>query len=235
VPDVLRARAIESGYGRVQVLWGVDLDVRERETVVLLGANGAGKTTFLKTVLGLLPAWRGSLDLAGEDVTALRTDKRVRRGIVYMSETCGFAGLTVEENLLIGGHFLARREARARADAAYALFPALATRRRALAASLSGGERKMLGIGKVYVASPRIAVLDEPSAGLSPRFVKEVIRVLAQLRTSGLSLLVAEQNVKFLDLADRVYTLDGGRVRFTGTVAEMRENDAVRKAYFGLK
>src|SRR5690242_10670517 len=116
--DVLRARGVETGYGRVQVLWGVDLDVRERETVVVLGANGAGKTTFLKTVLGLLPAWRGSLDLAGENVTALRTDKRVRRGIVYMSETCGFAGLTVEENLLIGGHFLSRQEARTRADAA---------------------------------------------------------------------------------------------------------------------
>ncbi len=232
---LLAAAGLEAGYGRVQVLWGVDLDVRERETVVLLGANGAGKTTLLKALLGLVRAWAGTVRFAGEDVTHLRADRRVRRGVVYMSETSGFPGLTVEENLRIGAHFLPRAEARSRAEGLYATFPALAQRRRALASSLSGGQRKMLGIAKALAGRPRLLVMDEPSAGLSPLLVREVLRVLGEFRRQGLSLLVAEQNVAFLELADRVYTVDAGRIGFTGTVAAMRENDAVRRAYFGLR
>jgi branched-chain amino acid transport system ATP-binding protein len=232
---ILEARGIETGYGRVQVLWGVALDVLEHETVVLLGANGAGKTTLLKTLLGLLPAWRGSVHFQGADITRMRTDHRVRRGIVYMSEMAVFSGMTVDENIRIGGQFLGDAALKARAAELYAVFPALAERRRALASSLSGGQRKMLGIAKALAGNPRLLVMDEPSSGLSPLFVKEVIRVLAEFRNHGLSLLVAEQNVKFLEIADRVYTLDGGRVGFTGTVAAMHENDALRRAYFGLK
>lgn len=232
---LLDATGLEAGYGRVQVLWGADIAVKERETVVLLGANGAGKTTLLKTLLGLITAWRGQIRFAGEDVTRLRTDHRVRRGIVYMSETAVFPGLTVDENIRIGAQFLPRRELRARAQELYAVFPALAEKRSVLASSLSGGQRKMLGVAKALAGNPRLVVMDEPSAGLSPLFVKEVIRVLGQFRGHGLSLLIAEQNIKFLELADRVYTLDGGRIGFTGTVAAMHENDALRRAYFGLK
>jgi branched-chain amino acid transport system ATP-binding protein len=232
---VLEAQALETGYGRVQVLWGVDLQVQEHETVVLLGANGAGKTTLLKTLLGLLPAWRGTIRFRAEDITRLRTDHRVRRGMVYMSEMAVFPGMTVDENICIGGQFLDDAALRTRAAELYAVFPALAERRRALASSLSGGQRKMLGIAKALAGNPRLLVMDEPSSGLSPLFVKEVIRVLAEFRNHGLSLLVAEQNVKFLEIADRVYTLDGGRISFTGSVAAMHENDALRRAYFGLK
>ena len=117
----------------------------------------------------------------------------------------------------------------------YTIFPDLAGRRATLAGALSGGQRKMVGIAKALASSPRLLVMDEPSAGLSPLFVKEVIHVLAGFREQGLSLLIAEQNVKFLDLADRVYTLDGGRIGFTGTVPEIQENDALRRAYFGLR
>jgi branched-chain amino acid transport system ATP-binding protein len=232
---ILEAQGIETGYGRVQVLWGVEIKVREHETVVLLGANGAGKTTLLKTLLGLLPAWRGSIRFQGDEITRLRTDHRVRRGIVYMSEMAVFAGMTIDENIRIGGQFLGEAALRARAAELYAVFPALAERKRALASSLSGGQRKMLGIAKALAGNPRLLVMDEPSSGLSPLFVKEVIRVLAEFRNHGLSLLVAEQNVKFLEIADRVYTLEGGRIGFTGSVAAMRENDALRRAYFGLK
>jgi branched-chain amino acid transport system ATP-binding protein len=232
---MLEAQALEAGYGRVQVLWGVDLLVQEHETVVLLGANGAGKTTLLKTLLGLLPAWRGTIRFRAQDITRLRTDHRVRRGMVYMSEMAVFPGMTVDENIRIGGQFLDDAALRTRAAELYAVFPALAERRRALASSLSGGQRKMLGIAKALAGNPRLLVMDEPSSGLSPLFVKEVIRVLADFRNHGLSLLVAEQNVKFLEIADRVYTLDGGRVGFTGSVAAMHENDALRRAYFGLK
>jgi branched-chain amino acid transport system ATP-binding protein len=233
--ELLKAEAIEAGYGRVQVLWGAGLAVRERETVVLLGANGAGKTTLLKVLMGLVPTWRGEVRFAGQDITHLRTDRRVRAGIVYMSETGCFPGLTVEENLRIGGQFVPAAALRKRLEELLAVFPAIAERRRALASSLSGGQRKMLGIAKALAGDPKLLVMDEPSAGLSPLFVKEVIKVLGQFRGSGLSLLIAEQNVKFLELADRVYTLDGGRIGFEGTVEALHENDALQRAYFGLK
>jgi branched-chain amino acid transport system ATP-binding protein len=234
-PPLLEVTGIAAGYRRMQVLWGVDLVVGEHESVVLLGANGAGKTTLLKALIGLIDVWAGRIDFAGDNITRLRADQRVRRGIVYMSETSGFPGLTIEENVLIGAQFLPKQQVRARIAELYAVFPALAQRRRALASSLSGGQRKMLGIAKALAGNPRLLVMDEPSAGLSPLFVKEVIGVLAPFREKQLALLIAEQNVKFLELADRVYTLDNGRIGFSGTVAAMHENDALRRAYFGLK
>jgi branched-chain amino acid transport system ATP-binding protein len=234
-PELLRVSALEAGYGQVQVLWGVELAVHENESVVLLGANGAGKTTLLKTLMGLVTAWRGQVRLADHDVTALRTDRRVERGIAYMSENAGFPGLTIDENIRVGAHFLPARAIGPRIDELYEVFPDLARRRRALASSLSGGQRKMLGVAKALAGNPRLLVMDEPSAGLSPLFVKEVIRVLGRFRGRGLAFLIAEQNVKFLELADRVYTLDGGRIGFAGTVAAMHRDDALRRAYFGLK
>ncbi|MGC1358721.1 MAG: ABC transporter ATP-binding protein [Xanthobacteraceae bacterium] len=234
-PQLLAVAGITAGYRRMQVLWGVDLHIYEKETVVLLGANGAGKTTLLKTIMSLVEPWDGRIEFAGEDITRLRTDQRVRRGIVFMSETSGFPGLSIEENILIGAQFIPKAQARGRMAELFAIFPALAERRRALAASLSGGQRKMLGVAKALAGNPRLVVMDEPSSGLSPRYVKEVIGVLAQFRSRQMALLIAEQNVKFLALADRVYTLDNGRVGFSGTVAAMQENDALRRAYFGLK
>ena len=231
---LLQAEGIETGYGKVQVLWGAGVDVRARESVVLLGANGAGKTTLLKVLVGLLPSWRGTVRLGGEDVTALRTDRRVRRGLAYMSELGVFAGLTIDENLRIGGQFVDRAALRTRIEELYAVFPDLAERKRASAGSLSGGQRKMLGIAKALAAGPRVLVMDEPSAGLSPLFVQQVIGVLGRFRAQGLAMLIAEQNVAFLDLADRVFTLEGGRIRFEGTVAQLHADDALHRAYFGL-
>ena len=232
---LLEVKGLTAGYGQIQVLWGVDLSVRQNESIVLLGANGAGKTTLLKTLMGLIEARAGHIRFDGADITQLRTDRRVRRGIVYMSDTSGFPDLTVEENLAVGAQLLPRSELQQVTNEVYAIFPILAERRRALAGSLSGGQRKMLGVAKALAAKPRLLVLDEPSSGLSPLFVKEVVRTLAQLREKHLALLVAEQNVRFLNLADQVYTLDNGRIGFTGTVAMMHENDALRRAYFGLK
>ncbi|HET6307951.1 MAG TPA: ABC transporter ATP-binding protein [Rhodopila sp.] len=233
-PQILRATSIEAGYGRVQVLWGAGIDVREQESVVLLGANGAGKTTLLKVIVGLLPAWKGTINLDPNDVTHWRTDKRVRAGLAYMSEIGVFPGLTIEENLRVGGQFINKPTLKRRIDELYTYFPDLVARRGALAGSLSGGQRKMLGIAKALAASPRLLVMDEPSAGLSPLFVTQVIDVLARFRAAGLAMLIAEQNIAFLDLADRVFTLDGGRIRFEGSVAQLEEDDALHKAYFGL-
>jgi branched-chain amino acid transport system ATP-binding protein len=231
---LLSASAIESGYGKVQVLWGASLEVRERESVVLLGANGAGKTTLLKVLLGLMPAWRGRVLFAGDDITRLRTDLRVRHGVAYMSEVGVFTGLSIDENIQIGGQFAEKGSLRARAEELYGIFPDLAGRRSALAGSLSGGQRKMLGIAKALAGGPRLLVMDEPSAGLSPLFVSQVLAVLGRFRNTGLSLLIAEQNVAFLDLADRVFTLERGRVGFEGTVEALHANDALHRAYFGL-
>jgi branched-chain amino acid transport system ATP-binding protein len=238
--DLLHAGAIEAGYGKVQVLWGAGVSVRPAESVVLLGANGAGKTTLLKVLVGLMPAWRGAVRLGGADITALRTDRRVRLGLSYMSELGVFPGLSIEENLRIGGQFVERVALRARIEELFGVFPDLAARKRALAGSLSGGQRKMLGIAKALAAGPKLLVMDEPSAGLSPLFVQQVIAVLAKFRAgaagggTGLAMLIAEQNVAFLDLADRVYTLEGGRIRFEGTVAQLHADDALHRAYFGL-
>ncbi len=232
---LLSTRGIEARYGRMQVLWGVDIDVQPRETILLLGANGAGKTTFLKTLVGLMPASAGAINFAGEDIAHLRADRRMRRGIAYMSELGVFPDLTIEENIRIGAQALSTTAAREKADEMYGLFPVLREKRDGLASSLSGGQRKMLGIAKALAADPRLLVMDEPSAGLSPLFVGEVVRTLGALRVGGLSLLIAEQNIGFLDIATRVYVLEGGRIRFSGTVADMSGDEDLRRAYFGLK
>ncbi len=232
---LLSATGVDAGYGSMQVLWGVDLDVRAGETVLLLGVNGAGKTTFLKSLVGLIDIRSGAIGLAGRDVTRLTSSQRMRLGMTYMSELAVFPDLSIEENIRVGAQALGHPNPDARMDELYALFPILREKRRAPASSLSGGQRKMLGIAKALAAEPQLLVMDEPSAGLSPLFVKEVIRVLSDLRRRGLSLLIAEQNIGFLDIATRVFVLEGGRIRFSGTIAEMTDNDALRRAYFGLK
>ncbi len=232
---LLEVEGLETGYERLQVLWGVGLEAQEGESVLLLGANGAGKTTLLKAIPGLLPAWKGRVRFNGEDITRLRPDQRVGRGIAYMSELGVFPDLSIEENLRLGGYRLGRAALREREEELFALFPDLRKKRRALAGSLSGGQRKMLGVAKALIGRPRLMVMDEPSAGLSPRFVKEVAGTLAGFHQQGLTLLIAEQNVAFLRLAERGYVLDGGRVRYNGTVAELEANDAVRRAYLGIE
>lgn len=231
---LLAVKGLESGYGPMQILWGIDLTVNEGETVILLGANSAGKTTLLRTLIGLLPCSRGTILLDGAPIEALPPDRRIRRGIAFMSELGVFPDLTIEENLRLGGYFLSAAEVRRRREELYALFPALAERRRAAASSLSGGQRKMLGIAKVLISKPRLLLMDEPSSGLAPVFVKQVLEVLTNAITGGMTLLIAEQNVAFLSLADRGYLLDGGKVRLSGARAELQASDAVHEAYFGL-
>ena len=232
--DLLRASGLDAGYGKVQALWGAGLTVHAKETVVLMGPNGAGKTTLIKTIMGLIPSWQGEIVFGNRVISHDRTDKRVRAGIAYMSETGCFPDLSVQDNLHIGGQFLPAAEFKQHIDDLYQRFPILQQKRRALGGSLSGGQRKILGVAKALAGKPKLLVMDEPSSGLSPVFVKEVIHVLGQFRDMGLALLIAEQNVKFLDLADRVYTLEGGRIGFEGTVSELHADAALERAYFGL-
>src|SRR5579862_4072423 len=232
---LMKAAGVDAGYGTMQVLWGVDLDVRPGETVLLLGANGAGKTTFLKSLVGLIDARGGNITLADTDITKMRSSDRMRLGMTYMSELAVFPDLSIEENIRVGAQALGHADPGARVEELYGLFPVLRDKRRDPASSLSGGQRKMLGIAKALSAEPRLLVMDEPSAGLSPLFVKEVIRVLSSLQGRGLALLIAEQNIGFLEVATRVFVLEGGRIRFAGTVAEMSGNEELHRAYFGLK
>ncbi len=232
--SLLEVRGVEAGYGPLQILWGIDLDVAAGETVLLLGANSAGKTTLLRTLIGLLPCRGGSITFDGERIDGLAPDQRIRRGIAFMSELGVFPTLSIDENIALGGYFLPEAQVRRRRDALFALFPDLAAKRRQPAASLSGGQRKMLGIAKVLVAQPRLLLMDEPSSGLAPVFVKQVIDVLGSSIGDGTALLIAEQNVAFLELADRGYLIDHGRVRVSGARAELEASDAVRETYFGL-
>src|SRR5277367_763393 len=232
---LMKATGVDAGYGTMQVLWGVDLDVRAGETVLLLGANGAGKTTFLKSLVGLIETRRGHIKLSGQDVTKMRSSDRMRLGMTYMSELAVFPDLSIEENIRVGAQALGHANPGSRVEELYGLFPVLREKRRNPASSLSGGQRKMLGIAKALAAEPKLLVMDEPSAGLSPLFVKEVIRILSSLQGRGLALLIAEQNIGFLEVATRVFVLEGGRIRFSGTVAEMSGNETLHRAYFGLK
>lgn len=233
-PELLTIEKISTGYGALQVLWDVSLSLGSGEAVILLGANGAGKTTLLKALVGLIPAWEGHVRLGNVDFGKMRADERARHGLSLVTETGILPNLSVEENLAVGGFTLSRSDLKERMAMFYDEFPDLKRKRRILAGSLSGGQRKMLAVAKSLMGQPRVLLMDEPSAGLSPLFVKEVIGLLQKYRGPNLSLLIAEQNVKFLDMADRVYVLDSGRIRFQGTVSELQANDAIRQAYFGL-
>ena len=230
----LEVQALQAGYGAMQVLWGIDLQVQPGQTVLLLGANSAGKTTLLRTLIGLLPCSAGQIVFDGQRIDTLRPDQRIRRGIAFMSELGVFPTLSIDENIALGGYFLPQARMKQRREQLFELFPDLARKHRDAASTLSGGQRKMLGIAKVLVAEPRLLLMDEPSSCLAPVFVKQVIDVLRTTIGGGTSLLIAEQNVAFLALADRGYLLDHGKVRASGTREELEASDAVRETYFGL-
>ena len=231
----LRATGIAAGYDRMQVLWGIDIDVAEGEAVVLLGANGSGKTTLLRALIGLLPLRSGQISFLGDRIDQLRPHQRVQAGISYMSETGVFAGLSVEDNIRLGGHGLPRQVLAERVARTWELFPELRRRRKHAADALSGGQRKILGVARAMVREPRLLVMDEPSSGLSPLFVSELVGTLASLRRErNVTILLAEQNIKFLHLADRAYVIEGGRTRFEGTVADFERSTDIREAFFGL-
>ncbi len=234
-PLALEINGVSSGYGRVQVLWDVSFTVNQGSVIVLLGANGAGKTTLLKVIVGLVKAWSGEVKAFGEDIGRLNTARRVRNGIAYMSEQGIFPGLSVRENLALGAGRASKAEVRERLSLVYDMFPELVERGKSLAGSLSGGQRKMVGISKCLMAKPKLLILDEPSSGLSPKFVAEVVEQLHTLRSFGITMVIAEQNVSFLETADSACVLEGGRINFSGGVDEFEGDEALHAAFFGLE
>ena len=233
---LLTVNEIEAYYGRVCALHSVSLEVAEGSVVALLGANGAGKTTTLRVISGLLRPTRGSVDFDGKRIDGWSPDRMVRAGIVQVPEGRQiFADLTVRENLLLGGY--ARRDlgpARQEASRVFEYFPRLRERLQQRAGTLSGGEQQMLAIGRALMARPRLLVLDEPSLGLAPMLVKEIFRVISEIRAAGTTVLLVEQNAHMaLDIADHAYVLETGRVILGDRSAALRQREEVRRAYLG--
>ena len=232
---LLNISNIETGYGLVKVLWGVNLNINAGECTVLLGVNGAGKTTLLKTIVGLIKSWEGKIEFDSKDITKLRPNLRISLGISYMSELAIFPNLTIDENLKLGGYFQSEKKNLSQMERMYEHFPDLKKYRHKMAGSLSGGQRKMLGVAKTFMSNPKLVIMDEPSSGLSPKFVKEVIKVLNIFHeTEKTAMLIAEQNVSFLDIAEKVYVMDKGKITFGGSVEELKSNNALNEAYFGI-
>ncbi len=231
---MLEIKQMTSGYGPMQVLWDLDLKVKPNEVQVVLGANGAGKSTLLKVIIGLLPLWSGILKMEEDDISHMSVTARVKRGVGYMSEQGIFPELTVEENLRLGGLSKKKGETQEQIDSVYQRFPELKERRSYVAGGLSGGQRKLVGVGRSLISQPKILLMDEPSSGLSPRYVSEVIERLAELR-GQMTLVIAEQNISFLKIADTVSVIEGGRTRFEGSIADFTNDDNLKTAFFGIE
>ncbi|GAB5602540.1 ABC transporter ATP-binding protein [Thermus sp. FJN-A] len=232
----LVVEGLETGYGKAQVFFGVDLKVGEGELVALLGANGAGKTTLLRAISGLLRPWRGRVLLKGQDLSGLSPARRARLGLGHVPEGRQlFPLMTVEENLRLGAAFLAPGREKEGYERVYALFPRLAERRRQLAGTLSGGEQQMLSIARALMGFPRILMVDEPSLGLSPRLAEEVLLALKGVAREGVGVLLVEQNAALsLDVAERAYVVEHGRVVLEGSAPALRQDPRVREAYLSL-
>lgn len=234
---LLALSEVSASYGPIPVLRSVSLSVAEGEVVALLGANGSGKTTTLRVIAGLLSPRGGRVSFAGQAIERLRPDQRVALGIVLVPEGRGlFPGLTVEENLQLGRWTVHDRTAvRRELSRVFDLFPVLRERRRQLAGSLSGGEQQMLALGRALMARPRLLLLDEPSLGLAPLVVRQIFELLAALRDTGITLLIAEQNAYLaLSLATRAYVLQNGEVGLAGDTHLLRDNPDVKRLYLGL-
>lgn len=221
-------------YGSVTALRNVSLEVRRGEAVALIGANGAGKSTLFKSIIGFLAPSSGRVTFSGRDLTGVRPEKRVRLGLGYAPEGRRvFPGLTVRENLEVA-MFGGKAERAGLLRGAFQIFPQLAERQDALGWQLSGGQQQMLTIGRALMGRPRLLLLDEPSLGLSPKLVDEVLRQVQAIVADGTSVLLAEQNVrKALRYCDRVYVLEVGKVTLSGAAAALRGAEEVKKAYFG--
>jgi ABC-type branched-subunit amino acid transport system ATPase component len=231
----LRIRGLEAGYARVQVLFGLDLEVAPGEAVAVLGANGAGKTTLLRAISGLVAPTAGRIELDGDDLRRLDAEDRARRGIVQVRGGDVFAGLTVDENLRAAliAHRDLRRDASARIARVYDVFPALAAHRKQDAASLSGGEQQMVALGCALMFEPALLLVDELSLGLAPLVVQRMLDVLRDLRDAGQAMVVVEQSLAVAaGLTERVVFMEKGAVRFDGAPADLAADDELARAIF---
>jgi branched-chain amino acid transport system ATP-binding protein len=234
---MLRLSEVSAGYGSFQALFGVSLEIAFGEAVAVVGANGAGKTTLMRVISGLVEMTSGSFTLEGQSLAHLPAHRIVVAGIAHVPENRRlFPRLTVEENLRMGAFIpSARARFAERVDWVYTLFPRLKERRHQLAGTMSGGEQQMCAIGRALMSKPKILLMDEPSAGLAPLVVEQVFELVRRIRAEGLTVLIVEQNVQqVLEVVDRAYVLDVGRMRLSGSAAELRHDPLIREAYLGI-
>ena len=234
---MLKVENINVFYGDLQVLWGVSFEVREGEILVLVGANGAGKSTTLKTISGILKPKIGSIHFKGARLDLLPADKVISHGVVHVPEARRlFREMTVEENLVMGSLAPEAKKKRAETMAwVYELFPRMKERRKQLAGTMSGGEQQMAAIGRGLMALPKLLMFDEPSLGLAPILVEEVFNIVKKINGEGVTVLLVEQNVRqTLALCHRAYVLESGRVVLSGTGKELLNDDHVKEAYLGI-
>jgi branched-chain amino acid transport system ATP-binding protein len=233
---LLDIRALQGGYGAVEVLRGVDLHVLPGEIVALLGSNGAGKTTLNHNVCGIYTAWAGQVHFDGQEIGRAHYRDVVQAGLIQVPEGRKvFPNLSVLDNLALGSFTRARERRASNLEKVFTIFPRLKERTAQLAGTLSGGEQQMLAIGRGLMAEPKLLILDEPSLGLSPLLVEEMFSLIKRLNTEGLSILLVEQNVaQSLEIASRAYVLENGKVRFSGSSQALLQSDELRRAYLGV-
>jgi branched-chain amino acid transport system ATP-binding protein len=233
---VLSVDNLSSAYGRIEALHGVSIDVSEGEIVTLIGANGAGKTTLLRAISGVQPITKGSIRFAGNSIESLPSYARVGLGITQVPEGRQlFSPLCVEDNLRLGAWSHRANDIRPALQEIYELFPMLASRRKVSAGALSGGQQQMLAVGRALMAKPRLLLLDEPSMGLAPILVDQILQTIRGLKRAGLTILLVEQNAHAaLANADRAYVLETGRITVHGSAAEIQGDRRVQEAYLGM-
>jgi branched-chain amino acid transport system ATP-binding protein len=234
---VLQLAGVRAGYGTFQALFDVSLEVGAGEAVAVIGPNGAGKTTLMRVVSGMIRPTAGSIVMGGVDLVITPAHRIVELGMAHVPESRRlFAGMSVEENLRMGGFMpAARPKFRGRLEFVYDLFPRLRERRHQRAGSMSGGEQQMCAIGRALMSEPRLLLLDEPSAGLAPVIVEMVFDLVKRIRAGGVTVLIVEQNVQqVLRVVDRAYLLKAGSIRASGTAAELLASDTIREAYLGV-
>ncbi|WP_220740120.1 ABC transporter ATP-binding protein [Leuconostoc miyukkimchii] len=236
VEAVLRVENLSVNYGAIKAVQNVSFSVNPGEIVTLIGANGAGKSTILRTISGLEKPVTGNMSFEKQSINHMSSEKRVSSGIVHVPEGRRvFPGMTVQENLQLGAFTVANKNQHKVAyNNVYEQFPILKTRRHQDAATLSGGEQQMLAIGRALMANPKIILLDEPSMGLAPLYIKKIFAIIQQIRDTGVTVLVIEQNAnQALKIADRGYVIESGQIIATGTGAELLSSDEVRASYLG--
>jgi branched-chain amino acid transport system ATP-binding protein len=237
MPALLQVENVSSGYGEVQVLWGLSIQVELGKMTTIVGANGAGKSTALRTIMGSVRAWKGRVLLEGKDVTRLSPHTRAKRGMVLVPEGRQlFPDMSVEENLEMGAYsHRARKNKKENLDRMYQLFPRLQERRKQKSSTLSGGEQQMLAMGRGLMQEPSVLMIDELSLGLSPLLAQQLFLTLKRLREQGLTIVLVEQNVHLaLALSDYTYVLSEGRLSVEGKSRDVANMDEVRRAYLGL-
>jgi branched-chain amino acid transport system ATP-binding protein len=234
---MLELTSVDAGYDGFQALFGVSLEVRRGEAVAVIGPNGAGKTTLMRAISGLIRPTRGTIAMDGADLLSVPAHRIVARGIAHVPENRRlFPQMTIEDNLRMGSYTpSARKKFRERLDFVYELFPRLKERRRQLAGTMSGGEQQMCAIGRALMSEPQLLLLDEPSAGLAPVIVQQVFALVERIRSSGLTVLIVEQNVRqVLHIVDRAYLLEAGTIRASGAAAELLDSEIIHAAYLGV-